>query len=72
MKSQAETDIEILSTVKQQDNELEEIRVRNTSSIHPLECSCPICKPLRFEGSIGENKENELKEELDYFDETKL
>lgn len=72
MKNQAETDAEILSTVKQQDNELESINVRNTSSTHPIDCQCPICKLLEFKGSIEETKENNLKEELDYYDETKL
>lgn len=72
MKSQPETDTEILSTVKQQDNELENINVRNTSSTHSIDCNCPVCKPLQFDGAVGENKENELKETLDYFDETKL
>lgn len=67
MKSQAETDAEILSTVKQTDNELEEIRVRNTSSTHPVDCSCPVCKPLRFKEAIGENAENILKQQLDYY-----
>lgn len=71
MKTQAETDNLILTEVKQQDNELEEVRIRHTNSVHPMDCQCPVCKPLEFAGSVNENKENELKEQLDYYDETK-
>ena len=71
MKSQVETDNEILADAASSNNEISEVRVRHTSSVHPKDCACDICKPLRFSGAIGEQTENEIKEELEYLDETR-
>lgn len=72
MKTQAETDEEILSSASESNNDISEIHVRHTTSVHPILCNCIICKPLQHLGTIGENTENSLKEELDLYDETKL
>lgn len=72
MKTQAETDEEILDSASVGNNIMDEVRVRHTSSVHPIDCHCIVCKPLQHLGAIAENKENVLKEKLDLFDETKL
>lgn len=59
-----ETDIEILEEVKEEDNELQQINIRNTSNTHPIHCKCDVCTAMDFE---KETNENDVKEELNYY-----
>lgn len=61
-KSKAQTDAEILEGAAKDNNELEQINIRHSESVHPLDCSCELCIRTRF------NKESEDKvvEELDW------
>lgn len=61
-KSKAQTDTEILDGAAKDNNEVSEVRVRHSESVHPLDCSCELCLRTRF------NKENpdEVVSELDW------
>lgn len=69
-KSKSETDAEILVSAKSADVILPEtssiITRRHTSSVHPVQCYCDLCRERRFENwsPIGEA---ERKEELDWY-----
>lgn len=65
MKSKEQTDAEILDGAAKDNNEISEVRVRHTDSVHPLDCSCGMCPKVRFE----HRDEDKVKEELDWFDE---
>lgn len=62
MKSKAQTDNEILNGASKNNNEISEVRVRHSESVHPLDCSCELHLRTRF------NKENpkEVLEDLDW------
>jgi hypothetical protein len=71
MKSQTQTDAEILSSAKVADPEpqpeiLTEIRVRHTRSVHPVQCFCSIHRDLDIRKNP--NEETERKEELDWYE----
>lgn len=66
MKTKEQTDKEILEGATKDNDELSEIRVRHTDSVHPLDCSCALCLQLRFK-PFSSKKEDEIKEELDWF-----
>lgn len=62
MKSKEQTNEEILNGAAKDNNEISEVRIRHTDSVHPLDCSCEACFRARH------NKEsfNEVVEELDW------
>lgn len=62
MKSKAQTDNEILEGASKDNNEISEVRVRHSESVHPLDCSCELCLRTRFE----KEDPNEVLEELDW------
>lgn len=64
-----ETDALILSQVTEQDNKINETHFRNTESQHPKDCSCDLCKSLRFSESYPK-AENEFKEKEGWYNES--
>lgn len=62
MKTKEQTDKEILEGASKDNNEISEVRVRHTDSVHPLDCTCGMCPRVRF------NREDEEKvvKELDW------
>lgn len=62
--SKQQTDEVILEKVKESDNDLQQINIRNTSNVHPLDCKCEICIRKKFDN--GKN-ENEIKGKLNYY-----
>lgn len=53
------TDTLILSQASINDNEINQTYFRNTSSVHPRDCICNLCKTLKFSDSFP-------KAEIDY------
>lgn len=70
MKTKQETNNEILNGAAKDNNEISEVRVRHTDSVHPLDCSCDSCLIARHK-NIGPEGEDEIKEELDWYDSNK-
>lgn len=68
MKTKEQTDAEILEGASKDNDEISEIRVRHTDSVHPLDCSCDLCLELRNQ-YFSSKKEDEVKEELEWFNE---
>lgn len=70
MKSQTQTDSEILASAKQADEiNLESsstIRVRHTRSTHPVSCRCSLHRITRFE-NFSSVRENQVKSSLDWY-----
>ena len=66
MLSKQETDNLILSQVSANDNQINQTYFRNTSNSHPKDCSCSVCKTLKFSDTNG-IAENNLKNQLDWF-----
>jgi hypothetical protein len=48
-ETKSEADIRILNEAKVSDNEVSQINIRNSSSVHPVDCNCQICKNGRFD-----------------------
>lgn len=71
MKTKSETDKEILEQASINNNKISEVRVRHTDSVHPLDCSCEPCKTLRFTINASPEAENEIKENLDWYQSNK-
>jgi len=65
MKSKSQTDNEILEGASKDNNEISEVRVRHSESIHPVDCSCTLCLELRFK-PFSDKKEKEIVDQLDW------
>lgn len=65
MKSKTQTNSEILEGASESNNEVSLIKVRHVDSQHPKDCSCDLCKPLRFQ-SNSSPAELKKKTELDW------
>jgi hypothetical protein len=62
-KSKSQTDAEMLEGAAKDNNEISEVRVRHTDSVHPHDCSCAACILLR---NKGPQNEDIIKSELDW------
>lgn len=68
MKSESETNSEILLSAKSGDDPgISEIRVRNIRSVHPVQCQCSIHRNLQLR-EYSSQKELEEKEKLDWYE----
>lgn len=70
MKTKQETNNEILTGAAKNNNEISEVRVRHTESVHALDCSCELCLIARHK-NIGPSGEDEIKKDLDWYDSNK-
>lgn len=70
MKTQAQTDAEILTSAKAADVVSKEtsstIRIRNSESVHPIQCECLIHRNLKLR-EFSTPKEIKAKAELDWY-----
>lgn len=48
-ESKEQADVRILSEAKVNDNNISQINVRNSTSMHPIDCNCQICTNGRFD-----------------------
>lgn len=62
MKTKQQTNTEILEGAAKDNNEISEVRVRHSDSVHPLDCSCELCIRTKFR----KENPNEVVEELDW------
>lgn len=62
-KSKSQMDQEIIESADDSNNSISEVRVRHSDSVHPLDCECLLCKPLRFHEGVDETV---IKKELDW------
>lgn len=62
MKSKEQTNNEILEGASRGNNEISEVRVRHTESVHPIDCSCELHLRTRF----NQENPNKVLEELDW------
>jgi hypothetical protein len=70
MKSKPQTDAEIFSSATQADNDISQINVRNTDSVHPNDCICTLCKNVRKNRSKGISVPERIeKTKLDWYGE---
>lgn len=70
VKTQQETDAEIISSAKIADVILpeiaSEIRIRHTRSAHPVQCYCLLHRVTRFDKNFSSSRENEVKDSLEW------